>query len=337
MKLKVFIISLVLLLGTFTNSAAQATDLKGAGSTFSANFIDKCRVMYGQQTGKVLNYTPNGSGAGRNFFNNKLVDFAVSDTPYSSLDRKPSENFVYVPLVAGPVAVVYNLKDYRITLKLTKQVVAKIFAGEITMWNDPEIQKLNVGKLPKTKITVLYRIDGSGTSEVFTSYLNSVAPKIWTKPGNKTFSTAFPGNINNYVGAFQSASGSTQIAFLQSTLNGSISYNEVSYAKGFKSASIENEAGRFTNPTPSAAASFLSNFKFNQDGSAVLDYKNTNKLAYNISTFAYGVAYTNSGSNAATVREFLTFAITKCNKIEGYAPITGNALKVAKAQIAKIK
>jgi phosphate transport system substrate-binding protein len=337
MKLKLFIITLTLSITTSFIPTAHATDLKGAGSTFSANFIDKCRVMYAQQTGNILNYTPNGSGAGRNFFNNKIVDFAVSDTPYSSLDRKPTDEFLYVPVVAGPIAVVYNLKGYNIKIKLTKETLAKIFAGQITMWNDPEIQKLNIGKLPKTKITVVYRVDGSGTSEVFTSYLNAVAPHIWTKPGNKTFSSAFPGNINSYIGGFQSASGSTQVSVVQSTINGSISYNEVSYVGKFKAASIENEAGKFMSPTSSAAAAFLSNLKFNADGSTYLDYKNPNKLSYNISTFAYAVAYTNSKEKAVIIREFLTYAITKCNKIDGYAPITGNALKVAKLQIAKIK
>lgn len=337
MKFKLFAISLVLLLSTFINTSAHATDLRGAGSTFAANFIDKCRVMYAQQTGNILNYTPNGSGAGRNFFNNKLVDFVVSDTPYSSLDRKPTDEFLYVPVVAGPIAVVYNLKGYNVKIKLTKEVVAKIFAGQIRMWNDPEIQKINVGKLPKTKITVVYRVDGSGTSEVFTSYLNAVAPHIWTKPGNKTFSSAFPKNINNYLGGFQSASGSTQVSVVQSTINGSISYNEVSYVGKFKAASIENEAGKFMSPTPSAAAAFLSNLKFNSDGSTSLNYKNTNKFAYNISTFAYAIAYTDSKERAGIIKEFLTYAITKCNKIDGYAPITGNALKVAKSQISKIK
>jgi len=337
MKSKFFVVMLTFIVSLFTIPAVSAESLKGAGSTFSANFVDQCRVLYGKQTGKTITYTPNGSGAGRNFFNNKLVDFAISDTPYSSADRKPTEDFIYVPLVSGPIAVVYNLPQYKIRLKLTKEVLAKIFAGQITMWNDPEIQKLNTGKLPKLRITVVFRSDGSGTTEVFTSYLNAVSPSIWTKPGHKTFVTAFPGDINNYIGYFQSVNGSTQVAFTQSTLPGSISYNEVSYTRGMQSALIENEAGRFMTPTIGAASAFLSNLKFNQDGTALLNYKNPSKFSYNISTFAYGIAYTNSGQNAAEIKNFFTFAITKCNKIEGYASISGNALKAAKLQIAKIK
>jgi phosphate transport system substrate-binding protein len=337
MRSRSVILILVLLTSIFSISPAVSNEsFKGAGSTFSANFVDQCRVMYAKQTGNTLTYTPNGSGAGRNFFNNKLVDFAISDTPYSSADRGPAEDFIYVPLVSGPVAVVYNLPEYKTRLKLSKEVLAKIFAGQITMWNDPQIQKLNATKLPKLKITVVYRSDGSGTSEVFTSYLNSVAPEIWNKPGSKTFVTVFPGNINDYIGYYQGVNGSTQIAFTQATLPGSISYNEVSYVRGMQSALIENEAGRFMAPTINAASSFLSSLKFNKDGTAILNYRNPSKTSYNISTFAYGIAYINTGEKATVLKDFLTFAVTKCNKIEGYASISGNALKAAKTQIAKI-
>lgn len=330
---KLFFVPIVLSITLFSSNLAYAKDINGAGSTFAANFIDRCRVNYVKDTGNVIQYSANGSGAGRNFLNNNLVNFAVSDVPYSKSDKQPPKEVLYVPLVAGPVAIVYNLPDYKVRLKLSKEVLAKIFAGQITMWDDPEIQKINLGKLPKLKITVVYRMDGSGTSEVFTSYLNSIAPQIWTKPGNKDFKTAFPGQMSAY---FQGVSGSTQVAFNQKMFKGSIGYNEVSYARELKTAGIENEAGKFTYPTPSAASTFLSKLSFNQDGSAVLNYKNNSPLSYNISTFAYGVVYKESGEISADIKSFFTYAITKCNKIEGYAPITGNALKVAKLQISKI-
>jgi phosphate transport system substrate-binding protein len=177
-------------------------------------------------------------------------------------------------------------------------------------------------------------MDGSGTSEIFTSYLNAVAPKIWHKSGNKDFKTAFPGTMSPY---FQGVSGSTQVAMSQKMFKGSISYNEVSYTKNLKTAGIENEAGKFTYPTTSAAATFLSKLSFNENGSAILNYKNVSPISYNISTFAYAIAYKESGDRAKEIKDFFTFALTKCNKIDGYSPITGNALKVAKLQIAKIK
>lgn len=336
MRSKSIILVLALIASFFALPAASATELKSGGSTFSANFMEQCRTRYAKETGTILNYTANGSGAGRNFLNNKIIDFAVSDTPYGVADAKPKEEILYVPLVSGPIAIVYNLPKYKTRLKLSKEIVAKIFSGQITMWNDPQIQKLNASKLPKLKITVVYRSDGSGSSEVFTSYLNAVAPTIWTKPGNKTFTTAFPGDINKHIGYFQSVNGSTQVAFTQSTIPGSISYNEVSYVRNLKSALLENESGRYIAPTRSAASAFLSGLKFNSDGSASLDYKNTSRRSYNISTFAYAIAYVKSGEKSEEIKKYLLFALSKCNNISGYAPISGNALKVAKSQISKI-
>jgi phosphate transport system substrate-binding protein len=337
MKLKGFILTLALTASLFYLPSASAnTELKSGGSTFSSNYIDRCRVIYAQQGGGILNYTANGSGAGRNFFNNKLIDFAVTDTPYGSSDAKPKEEYMYLPLLAGPVAVVYNLPEYKVRLKLSKEVLAKIFAGQITMWNDPQIAKLNIGKLPNKRIVVVFRSDGSGTSEVFTSYLNAVAPKIWTKPGSKTFTSAFPGNINKFTGYFQSSNGAMQVAITGKMMPGTITYNEVSYVGTLKSALIENESGRFIAPTTLAASAFLSGLKFNTDGSASLDYLNKSKSSYNISTFAYALVYKNNGERAAGIKKFLEFALTKCNKIPNYAPITGNALKVAKTQLAKL-
>jgi phosphate transport system substrate-binding protein len=330
MKFKIFILMLAITASLFYAPTANADSLTAAGSTFSGNFIDRCRILYAKETGNTITYAPIGSGAGRNNFFNNLSDFAITDTPYGASENKPTKEFLYIPLVAGPIAVTYRLDNYPIRIKLTKEVLAKIFAGKITMWNDPEIKASNVGKIPATKITVVYRQDGSGTSEVFTSYLNAVAPKIWTKPGNKAFSQAFPGVLGAY---YQGVSGSTQIAFLQATTNGSISYNEISYAKNLKTAMIENEAKKFMAPTPSAASVFLSSSKFNQDGTAVLNYKNPSPLAYNISTFAYGLAYK---TTKPSVKEFFNFALSKCNKIDGYASITGNALKVAKTQVSKL-
>jgi phosphate transport system substrate-binding protein len=336
MKLKVFISTLALVASIFYVQPANAVDgLTGSGSTFAANYIDSCKVKYAKTTGVSITYSPIGSGSGRNSFNNKLTDFALSDVPYAASDVKPKEEFVYVPIVAGPVAIVYNLKGYAPRLKLSKEVLAKIFAGQITMWNDPQIVALNkVGKLPKTKIVVGYRADGSGTSEVFTSYLNTIAPKIWTKPGNKSFASAFPGTIP--AGYFQSASGSFGIANLQSMTNGSISYNELSFTRSLKNALIENEAGMYMAPTPNSAAAFLGKLTFNPEGTAILNYKNTSKTSYNISTFTYAIVYKDGGERSQAIREFLTFSLSNC-KHPDYAPITGNALKVAKEQLAKIK
>jgi len=332
MKTKLFILVLALSASTFITPTAHAANLQGSGSSFAANFIEKCRVAYAS-TGNSVVYVPNGSSSGKNQFTLGLSDFAISDVPYGSSEPTPKGGFVYVPLIAGPIAISYKLDGYGSTLKLTKENLAKIFAGKITKWNDPLLKKDNPMKLPAKPIRVIYRVDGSGTSEVFTSYLNAVAKDIWTKPGNKNFSTAFPGNINQYIGGFISASGSNGIKILQNTTDGSITYNEVSYTTGFKVAYVENGAGKFVKPTVYAASKFLSDFTARADGVIVPNYNNPDRMSYNISTFSYGLAPIGNRE----VSKFFTFAVTKCKATEfGYSPITGNALKLAKAQIAKI-
>jgi phosphate transport system substrate-binding protein len=275
-------------------------------------------------------------------FSNGVTDFAMSDVPYSGTEQKPSKEFTYVPLVAGPIGIIYKLDGYKITIKMSKDTLAKVFAGQITMWNDPQILKENMigtrlPRIPATKIRVIYRIDGSGTSEVFTSYLNAVAPNIWNKPGNKNFGTAFPGDISKQY--MNSASGSHGIAMVQGTTNGSIGYNEISYARGLKTISVENEAGRFIQPTVSAASVFLGDFVPDKSGVVKINYKNPNKLSYNISTFTYGVAYKEKNSKNDSVKKFFNFMLDTCGKKAedlGYSPIRSAMLKFSKARVAEI-
>jgi phosphate transport system substrate-binding protein len=344
MKLKFIVlpVTLAIIANVFFITNSYADNLQGAGSTFAANFVDRCRVEFMKSTGDSVVYGATGSGAGKNMFSNGITDFVMSDVPYSSSEVKPSKEFTYVPLVAGPIGIIYKLDGYKITLKMSRDTLAKVFAGQITMWNDPQILKENLigtrlPKIPATKIRVVYRIDGSGTSEVFTSYLNAVAPAIWNKPGNKNFGTAFPGDISKQY--MNSASGSHGIAMVQGTTDGSISYNEISYARGLKTVSVENEAGKFMQPTVSAASVFLGDFVPDKSGVVKINYKNPNKLSYNISTFTYGVAHKEKNSKNDSVRKFFNFMLDTCGKKAedlGYSPIRGAMFKFSKARVAEI-
>jgi phosphate transport system substrate-binding protein len=345
MKRKSITISftLALVASFFYSAPANATDIIGSGSSFAANFIDRCRVEYANASLGSVSYSPTGSGAGKTMFTKGLSNFAMSDVPYSSSEQKPEGEFIYVPLVSGPIAIVYKLDKYPITIKMSTDTLSKVFAGQITKWNDPQILKENfVGgkspKIPSKLIKVIYRADGSGTSEVFTSYLNAVSPKIWSKAGNKAFSASFPGDISKNI-MLQSANGSQGVAMLQGITDGSIGYNEVSYARGLKTVSVQNAAGVYKQPTVSAAAAFLGDFVSSTDGTVKVNYNNPNKLAYNISTFTYGIAFKQKNENNDSVKKFFTFMADKCGKKAedlGYAPLRGNMLKFAKARIAEV-
>jgi phosphate transport system substrate-binding protein len=345
MKLKLIVVTatLVLLSNVFLINTSNAEPITGSGSTFAANFIDRCRVEFVKSGGDSVTYSPNGSGAGKNMFSNGIANFAMSDVPYSGSEVKPTKEFVYVPLVAGPIGIIYRLDGYKVTIKMSTDTLAKIFSGKITKWNDPQILKENLiggkePKIPSTPIRVAYRVDGSGTSEVFTSYLNVVAPSIWAKAGNKNFSSSFPGSISSNP-FMMSASGSYGVAMVLTQTNGSIGYNEISYARGLKMASIQNESGRYMQPTVSAASVFLSDFSMDEKGIVKVNYKTVNKLAYPISTFTYGIASKEKSLHNESVKKFFEYMANTCGKKAadlGYSPLGAKMLKFSKAKISEI-
>lgn len=351
--------------------AAANVAITGSGSTFVSNYVEACRPIFTAAEGINITYNPTGSGTGRSQFTAGVVDFAASDTVYGSTEKTPA-SFVYVPLVAGPVAVMYNLPTLKQPLQLTNEVLAKIFAGQIAKWNDPAIAAVNKvtskvakkdkngkivkknGKtvfvtttkaltLPNLPIQVYYRSDKSGTTEVFTDYLNQVVPSVFTKVKNGTFTSAFPGTLPT-DGTFQGASGSDGVSTGVKSKVGAITYAEVSFAKerGLGVVSLENAAGKFLQPTSKAASNFLSNFELGKNGTIKANFKNPDPAAYNLSSFAYGLAYTagQAADKEAAVKKFFTYLTSgKCTENAerlGYAPLSGDALSVAKVQIASI-
>lgn len=352
--------------------ASANVAITGSGSTFVSNYVEACRPIFTSDTGINITYNATGSGTGRSQFNAGVVDFGASDTVYSATEKSPA-SFVYVPLVAGAVAVMYNLPTVKQPLNLTNETLAKIFAGQIKNWNDPAIAATNSIttkvakkdksgkvmkdkkgktifvtrtqpiKLPNIPIQVYYRSDKSGTTEVFTDYLNQVVPSVFNKPKNGTFTAAFPGTIPT-DGSFQGASGSDGVSTGVKSKIGAITYSESSFAKerGLPTVSLENAAGKFLQPTSKAASAFLSNFEPGKNGTIKANFKNPDPDAYNLSSFAYGLAYTTgqSADKSEAVKKFFTYLTSgKCTANAdrlGYAPLTGDALAVAKLQIANI-
>ena len=323
---------------------AHADQLTGSGSSFIANFINECRVQYGKVSGHNIEYTPLGSGAGINMFMQGTVDFAASDVAASQTNK--TKEFVYVPLIAGPIAIAYRIDGYKGKIQLKKETLAKIFAGDITKWNDPQIVKDNTikkvkPKLPNLQIMVFYRADSSGTTQIVTEYLNTVAPSIWTKTPNKAFTQAFP-KSQLPLGTFSSVAGTNLMASSVANTNGAVGYMESSYATNQKllKASIENGAGVFMQPTSEAASAFLSDFEPEANGIIVPNYNNKDKKAYNISSFSYGLAPTQASDKANIIKGFFKYTATSCASLSAkkleYSPLTGSALAIAKAQIALI-
>jgi phosphate transport system substrate-binding protein len=323
---------------------AHADQITGSGSSFIANFINECRVQYGKVSGHNIEYTPLGSGAGINMFMQGTVDFASSDVAASQINK--TKEFVYVPLIAGPIAIAYRIDGYKGKIQLKKETLAKIFAGDITKWNDPQIVKDNTikkvkPKLPNLQIMVFYRVDSSGTTQIVTEYFSAIAPLIWTKTPNKAFTQAFP-KSQLPLGTFSSVAGTNLMALSVAKTNGAVGYMESSYAtnQNLNKASIENGAGVFMQPTSEAASAFLSDFEPEGNGIIVPNYNNKDKKAYNISSFSYGLAPTQASDKANIIKGFFKYTATSCASLSAkkleYSPLTGSALAIAKAQIALI-
>jgi phosphate transport system substrate-binding protein len=340
MKLKLSLIAALAASFIFIPSASASDQITGSGSSFIANYLDACRITYAKSTGNTVTYSSLGSGAGRNQLSNKIINFAGSDTPFAPGEQQP-EGYVYVPFIAGPIAIMYRLDGYNKPIQLGRTTLANIFAGKITKWNDKAIVKDNTikgvkPKLPNTSLKIAFRSDGSGTSQIFTEYFNAVNPDIWKKIGNKDFKSAFPGTLP--VSA-QAGSGSHGVVMITRQMNGVITYAELSYASGLKVALIENSAGKFIKPSAKSASQFLSNFQRGDNGIINANYNNPNPLAYNLSAFSYIIAFKEKTPKNTAVKKFLSFSIANCTKDAvklGYAPLSGPALTLAKSKISEI-
>lgn len=329
----------------FSQIPANASNITGSGSSFISNFLNTCRADYAKETGNIVTYNPSGSGAGLSMFLKKTVDFAGTDVPFPPGTKVP-DSFVYVPLVAGPIAIAYNLPGYNKPIRLKKVTLAKIFAGDITKWNDPAIVSDNTinkvkPKLPNKPIMVVYRSDSSGTTQIFTEYLWATNAKIWNKLPNKSFTQAFPKD-SIPLGSFISAPGTNLVASVVAKTDGAIGYMESSFAtnQNLPKVSVENNAGKFVQPTVQAASEFLSKFTILEDGSILSNYNNPNPKAYNISAFSYGLAWTANTEINGEVKNFFKYVLGPCSKNNAvkleYSPLTGSILKFANKQVSKI-
>src|ERR1700682_4917310 len=161
--------------GTQTKVAAQGDKtILGAGSTFINPLFSKMFAEYNQKTGIEVNYQSIGSGGGILQLTNKTVDFGASDGPLNDEQTtKIGAPVLHIPQASGAVAITYNLPGDNNNLSLTPDIIADIFLGKITTWNDPRISSINKGiKIPEVPILVAHRSDGSGTTNIFTNYLS---------------------------------------------------------------------------------------------------------------------------------------------------------------------
>ena len=231
---------IAVLMSMFALNVAAA-DLTGAGATFPYPIYSKWAEAYKAATGIGLNYQSIGSGGGIKQIKARTVDFGASDMPLKQeeLDR---EELVQFPVIIGGVVPVVNIEGVEAgKLKLTGDVIAAIYQGKITKWNDPAIQAVNDIKLPDLAITVVHRADGSGTSFLWTDWLSKVSPEWKDRVGAGT-QVKWPAGIGG--------KGNEGVAAMVQRTKGAIGYTEYAYAKKNKiaHASVKNRDGKFVQP-----------------------------------------------------------------------------------------
>jgi phosphate transport system substrate-binding protein len=199
-------------------------------------------------------------------------------------------------------------------------------------------------QLPATPIRVAYRSGTSGTTNMFTNYLNKVTPAIWTKNANDAFTTAFPASIPTN-GTFQAASGNDGVTNYVKANNGSITYAELSFIEerasaGVKAAAVANNAGRYVVPTTKASSLFYSEATVEADGLVTADYTVQSADAYLINAIAFGLGSKTASADNTAVKSYFTYFLNTCAPSEasskGYAALSGAILTKALAQVAKI-
>jgi phosphate transport system substrate-binding protein len=331
--------------------SAFAVNLTGSGASSVSGFIEKCKTAYQTATNDVFTYNGSaGSSTGIANINAGTVDLAYSD----SVNTTAPATVIHVPAAIWPVAISYNLNNSASKpLQLSVPTVAKIFSGQITMWNDKDIVADNsrvreipvyetkAGKpvldkdgapkvksyrkitipftLPNKPITVLYRSTGSGTTDNFTKALAAAAPTIWTKAGNTVFSTANPTDISKRAGSFQGFSSSATISAANAAQKYSITYVEASFVAsnpGLKSAMIINGAGKTVAPDALGAGAMFAAASLNEaTGIVTWDYKTTAAAAYPFTAPTYAMVKTNYGADkAAAVKRQVEYMAFDCIK-----------------------
>ena len=323
-----------------TSSSSGSVDLTGAGATFPYPLYSKWFDEYAKLTGVKMNYQSIGSGGGIRQLSEGTVDFGASDSPMSDAELAKAKfgPILHIPTVLGAVVITYNIASLSAPLDLTPQVIADIFGGKITKWNDARIASLNpTASLPSSDILVVHRSDGSGTTYIFTDYLSTAVPSWKGTIGNGK-------EVNWPVGL--GAKGNEGVAGQVKQTPGAIGYVELAYAKQNKLpiAAVKNKAGKFviaSVPAVTAAAAGVANtLPANTDFRvSVVDAPGPD--AYPISSFTWILAYQHQRDSVKGKKlvDFLNWALTygepEAPSLD-YGPLPSEMTPKVKAKVATI-
>ncbi len=320
-------------------AAAQTIRINGAGATFPYPIYSKWFSEYNKLHPDIqINYQSQGSGAGIQQLTKQTVFFGATDGPMTNEQLLAAPGKVlHFPTVLGAVVPIYNIPNARNELHFSGPVLADIFLGKITKWNDPAIGKLNAGvTLPASDITVVHRADGSGTSYIWVDYLAKVSPEWKSRVGVAT-SVNWPTGVGGR--------GNEGVAANVSQTPGSIGYVELIYALQNKIAygSVQNSAGELVKASVAAVTAAAAEAAAKMPADFRVSITNApGKGVYPISSFTWLLLYDNPKDKvqSKTMVDFMKWALTEGQKYcadLGYAPLPEAVIKLETAALGKIK
>jgi phosphate transport system substrate-binding protein len=313
-----------------------AQQLSGAGASFPAPLYQRWSADFQKKTGVQVNYQSVGSGAGVKQFTAGTVDFGASDAAMTDEEiAKVASGVVLIPATAGSIVVAYNLPGVT-ELKLSREVLAGIFLGKITKWNDPLIAKANPGvSLPNLPVSVAKRSDGSGTTFVFSMHLAAISPEFKDDIGVDKSTDGWPVGVGG--------KGNEGVTALIKQAPGTVGYVEYGYAahNGLPMASLQNKSGNFVKPTLESGTATLASVEmpanlrvWPDDPSGANDYP--------VATFTWlmlNKKYADATKMKA-LKDFVTYGLTEGQKVApdlGYIPLPAAVVEKSLAALATVQ
>ena len=319
------------------DGAREAQELSGAGATFPLPFYNVVFEQFAEVNGDAVAYGGIGSGGGVRNLRDKIVDFAGSDAFLTEKEMADMPAVIHVPTCMGAVVLAYNLEGVE-SLNLSGELIANIFAGNITMWNDARIAALNPdAKLPAEAIIPAFRSDGSGTTFVFTDYLSKVSP-MWKEKFGAGKSVNFPSG--------QAAKGNPGVAGVVKQTKNAIGYvgSEYAFAQKIPYARIMNQRGEIVEPT-AASISAAASGEIPADTRCSITNSDA-AGAYPISTFTWMIIYKEQNysdrpkEQAVATLDLLQYILSdEAQKITSevhYAPLPAKAKELSIANLKTV-
>ncbi|HEX6089542.1 MAG TPA: phosphate ABC transporter substrate-binding protein PstS [Gemmatimonadales bacterium] len=319
--------------------ATSGAGLTGAGATFPNPIYTKWFDEYHRQTGVQINYQSIGSGGGIRQFTEGTVDFGATDGPMTDEQIAGVENNVaHIPTVLGADVVTYNLPSLGQTrLKLDGELIADIFLGKVTRWNDTRLAALNPGvALPDQPILVVHRSDGSGTTYIFTDYLSKVSSEWKERVGSAT-SVSWPTGLGG--------KGNEGVTQQVKQNEGTIGYVELIYAisNGLPYADVRNAAGNFVEPTLNSVTAAAASADLRAGTDFRVSITNApGEAAYPIASFTWLLVRPEptDTAKARILREFMTWMITpEAQRMASdlhYAPLPMPVIELVQERIGRL-